>query len=308
VPLAVKGEVLGAMLIEAEDKVSRGQDKRVDIITGIAHQTALAIQNDRLQQEMAKNQNMERDIRLAREIQQGLLPSAMPNLPGWEIAVTYRAAREVGGDFYDFVELPGDRLGLVIADVADKGLPAAIFMVLTRALVHATSQGSLSPGATLTRVNDLLVPDARNGMFVTAAYAIVSWRTGEVTYASAGHNPPLVRRVETNEVERLDGRHGIALGALEDVILHDARASIGYGDYLVLYTDGVTEAYSTSQDAFFGETRFLEAVRSAPAESARMMLESVMCAIDQFVGDMPPSDDLTLLVLHRVDQGPAEEE
>ena len=298
VPLSVKGDVLGVMLT-GETGTSRGfSERRLEITTGIAHQTALAVQNDRLQQEMAEHERLEGELQLAHEIQQAFLPSQLPHPPGWELAVVWRAARQVAGDFYDFLELPGGQLGLVIADVADKGMPAALFMALTRALVRAAALEETSPAAALARANDLLVPDAQHGMFVTAVYAVLSLETGELAYANAGHNPPLLLRSRTRELKRF-GTGGIALGVLEGIRLEERTVSLEPGDHLIFYTDGVTEAFSP-QDEIYSEERLRATIQAADGGSAQAMLDTIDDSVIAFVGDTPPSDDLTLMVLRRL--------
>jgi len=297
VPLSVKGDVLGVMMLE-EAGASRGSpQRRLEIITGIAQQAALAVQDDRFQKERVERERLERELQLAHEIQQSFMPSQSPRLPGWELAFTWRAARQVAGDFYDFFELPGGRLGLVIADVADKGMPAALFMVLTRALVRAAALEEESPAAVLARVNDLLVPDAQRGMFVTAFYGVLSLQTGDLVCANAGHNPPLLLRSRGWEIERLR-TGGMALGVLEGVRLEGQVVRLEPDDYLILYTDGVTEAFS-SQGDLYGEERLRAAIRAAEGGSAQAMLDEIDGSVVVFVGDIAPSDDMTLVVLHR---------
>jgi serine phosphatase RsbU (regulator of sigma subunit) len=299
VPLSVKGDVLGVMLLEEIPAAARRfRERRLEIITGIAQQAAMAVQNDRLQQEMAGRERLERELQLAREIQRTFMPSQLPNLPGWEMAVTWRAAHQVGGDFYDFFELPGGQLGLVIADVADKGMPAALFMALTRALVRAAALEEASPAAALAHVNDLLVPDAQHGMFVTAVYAMLSLETGRLVYANAGHNPPLLVRTRTHEMERLE-RGGMALGVLEGMPMGERAVSLEPGDCVVFYTDGITEAFSPQGDVY-GEDRLRMIIQSADCASAQAMLDTVDDSVIAFVGDNPPSDDMTLMVLRRL--------
>jgi sigma-B regulation protein RsbU (phosphoserine phosphatase) len=214
------------------------------------------------------------------------------------LAVVWRAARQVAGDFYDFFDLPGGRLGLVIADVADKGMPAALFMALTRALVRAAALEEMSPAAALARVNDLLVPDAQHGMFVTAVYAVLSLETGELAYANAGHNPPLLLRSHTRELERF-GTGGMALGVLEGIRLEERSVSLKPGDHLIFYTDGVTEAFSP-QDDLYGEERLQATIQAAAGGSAQAMLDAIDDSVVAFVGDTSPSDDLTIMVLRRL--------
>ena len=297
-PLSVKGDVLGALLV-AEDEQRRGFDeRRLEIITGIAQQAALAVQNDRLQQEMAERERLERELQLAREIQQTFMPERLPDLAGWGLSVTWRAARQVAGDFYDVFELPGLRLGLVIADVADKGMPAALFMALTRTLMRAAATEERSPAKALSRVNRLLVPDAQHGMFVTGLYVILSLETGDAVYANAGHHPPLVFRSDEGRLEQLE-RGETALGVLDGVQFQKRRTGLAPGDYMILYTDGVTEALSPD-GVLYGERRLREVIqRSCRRDSAQETLSEIVDDVAAFVGDQPPSDDLTLMILRR---------
>jgi phosphoserine phosphatase RsbU/P len=180
------------MLVEEAAGGLRFRNRRLEIITGIAQQMALAIQNDMLQKEMVVRERLETEVQLARQIQQTFLPETLPVFTEWELAARWKTARQVGGDFYDVFNLPDNKLGLFIADVSDKGVPAALFMALTRTLVRAAVIETVTPAEALRRVNELLVPDTQQGMFVTAVYAVLDMNKGELTYVNAGHNPPLV--------------------------------------------------------------------------------------------------------------------
>jgi len=298
IPLVVKTDVLGVMVVQESKRARGSSERRFEIIKGIAEQAAIAIQNDRLQQEMSHRERLEQELRLAREIQLSLVPGHVLDLEGWELAAICRPARQVGGDFYDLFDLPKNQLGLVIADVADKGMPAALFMALTRALMRAVASERTSPANVLGRVNALLLPDARDGMFVTAFYAIVSLETGTLTYANAGHNPPMILRSHTREVELLH-TGGIALGVLEDVHLQEHHAFLAPGDYLVMYTDGATEAYSAENGSFYGLERLLATVAAGGYLSAPKLLEAIVQSVDSFSGTTPPFDDLTFVALRR---------
>lgn len=297
-PLSVRGTVLGMMLIGESDRRHSFDERRLEIINGIAQQAAMAIQNDLLQQEMAERERLERELQLAREIQETFMPERLPDPPGWELAVVWQAARQVAGDFYDVLQLPGERLGLVIADVADKGMPAALFMALTRTLMRAAAAEERSPAGALKRVNELLLPDAQRGMFVTGLYAVLSLQTGELTYASAGHHPPLIHRSGDHEVEEL-ARGQTALGVLDDVQFQDHHTVLKAGDAMVLYTDGVTEALSPA-GLFYGEERLLDVIKDSEENSrAQEKLDAILESVTAFVGDNPPADDLTLMVVRR---------
>jgi sigma-B regulation protein RsbU (phosphoserine phosphatase) len=203
----------------------------------------------------------------------------------------------VGGDFYDVFDLPGKRLGLFIADVADKGVPAALFMALTRTLVRAAVTELETPAMAMERVNDLLIPDTSQGMFVTAVYAVLDMERNELTYVNAGHNPPLwVKR--TGEMEKLT-RTAIALGVVTGEPVEQRTIKLESGDNLLLYTDGLTESFDIEGE-FYGEDRLIESIQSNTCTSASDLLDVVEKALLNFVKDVPPADDLTMLVLRRL--------
>ena len=295
-PLSIKNDLFGVLVVEEAPGGLRVRSRRVEIISGIAQQAALAIQNDRLQKEMVARERLETEVQLARQIQQTFIPEVLPSHPNWQLSARWRTARQVGGDFYDVLPLPDDRIGLFIADVADKGMPAALFMALTRTLVRAAAAETSSPAEALRRVNELLLPDTKQGMFVTAVYAVLDWNTGELTYANAGHNPPLwVRR---DAIEKLT-RTGIALGASDDPHMQERTIHLAEGESLLFYTDGLTEAFNLEDD-MFGEERLLRAVGWQESASADDMIQTVESALDDFAGNAPPSDDLTMLAVRRI--------
>ena len=297
VPIAVKEDLYGAMLIEEAASGLRFRARRLEIITGIAQQAALAIQNDLLQKEMVVRERLETEVQLARQIQQTFIPEALPQFPDWELAARWKTARQVGGDFYDVFDLQDNKLGLFIADVADKGVPAALFMALTRTLVRAAIIETASPAEAMKRVNDLLIPDTRQGMFVTAVYAVLDMEKNELTYVNAGHNPPLWAKSD-GKIERLT-RTTIALGVVIGEPVEQRTIKIESGDNILLYTDGLTESFN-AENEFFGEKRLLDAIASNDCDSASNLLDVVERALLNFVQDMPPADDLTMLVLRRM--------
>ena len=179
------------MLLTSGNQTSNSfQERRLEIVTGIAQQIALAIQNERLKQAMVVRERLESEVQLARQIQQTFLPNRLPKWAGWEIAARWQTARQMGGDFYDIFRLSHDRLGLAIADVSDKGLPAALYMTVARTLIRAYAQNARSPAAVLSRVNHPLVADSPYAMYVTAAYAILSPETGELAVCQRRPQPP----------------------------------------------------------------------------------------------------------------------
>lgn len=297
IPIAVKDALYGVMLIEEAPGGLRFRARRLEIITGIAQQAALAIQNDLLQKEMVVRERLETEVQLARQIQQTFIPESLPQFEDWELAARWKTARQVGGDFYDVFDLPNGQLGLFIADVADKGVPAALFMALTRTLVRAAVTDEDSPAEAMKRVNDLLIPDTRQGMFVTAVYAVLDREKSELTYVNAGHNPPLWVK-QDGTIERLT-RTAIALGVVTGEPVEQRTIKFESCDNLLLYTDGLTESFN-AEGEFYGEGRLLESIRSTPCSTAADLLDAVEKSLLNFVQDMPPADDLTMLVLRKV--------
>lgn len=296
-PLMIKGDLYGVMLVEETSEAFRFRQKRIEIITSIAQQVALSIQNEHLQREMVARERLEHEIQLARQIQQTFLPERLPEYPDWELAALWKTARQVGGDFYDVIELPDKQLGLFIADVSDKGMPAALFMALTRTLVRAAVSETSSPAEALQRVNNLIIPNNQQEMFVTAVYAVLSLETGELTYANAGHNPPLWMRNRRGEIESLT-RTGMALGVVEGTLIEERRIHLEPDDNLLLYTDGLTEAFSP-QEELFGVERLRQIIQANLTLTAHELLGTIEAAVNTHMGLLPPDDDLTMLAVRR---------
>ena len=295
-PLNVKDEVFGVLL--AQDKnVTINRERRFELLWGIGQQASLAIQNDILNKEMLDRQRIEREFQLAREIQQTFLPNQMPDTPGWQMDVLWDTARQVGGDFYDYFMLPDKRLAFVIADVSDKGLAASLYMTVTRTLLRAAALEFNTPAKTLEKVNDLLLVNSQNGLFVTTFYGMLSLGDGVLTYTIAGHNPPLITRYQTNDVFVFE-KGGIALGALPNIHLPEKQTVLNPGDCLVLYTDGVTEAFN-SQGVMYGEDRLEHVLSTVIGKSATSVIESINKDLAEFRSDAPLSDDTTILAISR---------
>jgi serine phosphatase RsbU (regulator of sigma subunit)/transcriptional regulator with GAF, ATPase, and Fis domain len=292
------GEILlGVLLLENQNLSGR----RLSLLTGIAHQISLRLENTRLIDEAATRRSFERELLMARNIQSSFLPKTLPTHPGWEVGVTWGMAREVGGDFYDIIPLPdgseGPRWGFVIADVADKGIPAALYMALCRTLVRTVAINRIDPGITLTRVNRLLFADAEAEIFVSLFYAVLEPKTGKLTYANAGHNPPLL--FEPGLRASLLTEHGMVLGVLEEQNYTSFTKSITPGQLLVLYTDGITEATGAGSD-FFGLHRLENLVLGMQKWDAQGVADLIAKRVSIFSGTSELSDDITAVVLHSV--------
>ena len=223
-----------------------------------------------------------------------LLPQHPPYIEGMDLAANNIPAQEIGGDFYDYIPISRGSWGLVIADVSGKGMPAAIFMGLSRTIVRASATDNPSPAAAIKQANELICRDSTSGMFVTLFYAILNAKERKLRYVNAGHNPPLLIR-NGGEVESLRTR-GIALGVTHYIDLQEAERILRPGDTIVFYTDGVTEAINVEEEAF-GERRLIEIVRENSNLPARGIIGKVEEAVVAFAGKEPQFDDITLLVL-----------
>ena len=299
-PLITRRELVGAILVSLPaDGMPLGVRRR-NLLTGIAHQASIAIENDQLYAEAAERQRMERELEMAREIQFSFLPKTQPEEPGWSVGVLWQAARQVGGDFYDFFNLSRtggkSRWGVVIADVADKGVPAALYMALSRTLIRTVGHSGVDPASSLERVNDILLNDSHSDLFVTVIYAVWEPESHCLTYTNAGHNPPLCLRANgAGEVLR---DNNIVLGVLPGVSMDNHTVYLEPGDVMILYTDGVTDAINETEDEF-GMDR-LEAVACANRRRpAPDIVWAIQEAIGDFVGQTPQFDDLTLVIIKR---------
>ena len=248
-------------------------------------------------------QSEKRELALAGQIQANFLPDTLPDVPGWQLAAMLEPARETSGDFYDIIPLPSGRLGILIADVADKGMGAALFMALSRTLIRTYAvEYDTQPELALSAANRRILADTHAGLFVTVFYGVLDTASGELTYSNAGHNPPyLLNARDGDTVQELD-RTGVPLGILDGGTWQQGTAHIAPGDVLLLYTDGITEAQNAQED-FFDEERLREVVRANLGRSARDIQDSVIAQVGAFVGDAPQSDDITLMVVVR---GPTE--
>jgi serine phosphatase RsbU (regulator of sigma subunit) len=298
-PLIAEDDAIGALVIN--DRNPRLiTDDELRFLQLMANQAAIAIESARLQEEERARQRLEEELALGRQIQLSLLPEATPSLPGWQIVAKYRSARQIGGDFYDFLELSKDplRLGMVIADVSDKGVPAALFMAMCRTMIRSIGFSGKNPAHVLVRTNELMLKESRADLFLGAIYAILEPESGRLVYANGGHSRPLWYHHQANEIIELRS-DGIILGMFDEVSIEEKEMMIGPGDILLFYTDGVTDA-TDDTGALYGKDRLLQIIAECKDESAAQIAETVLEAINQFTGPTPQSDDLTILVLKRL--------
>jgi sigma-B regulation protein RsbU (phosphoserine phosphatase) len=306
-PVSARGELAGVMAVACSGPFRFLTERRLSILSGIAGQVSIAVENDRLHQEAAEQERMKQELAVAKRIQISFLPECCPTIPGWELASVWRSAREVAGDFYDFIPLQSahgrdsGRTGIVIADVADKGVPAALFMALSRTLMRTMAITGRPPTEAVAMANNLILADTRSELFVTLFYMILESETGTISYVNAGHPPPLLVRSGTGEVEELR-TSGMAMGVLADEEYEEGSSCIEFGDALILYTDGIPEA-ADGEGRMFGRKRLADVARDHRHEPAERLGDSIEAAVREFVSGAPQSDDLTMVVLKR--QSPA---
>ena len=240
--------------------------------------------------------SIEQELRMARDIQQALLPKDSPRLDSWKISHRYLPAREVGGDFYDFLELPGGRLGLVVGDATGHGMPAALVMATARSMLRAVAQASDSPGEVLRRTNDPLVVDIPPNMFVTCFYGILELSSGRLVYANAGHDPPYLRR-GGGDAEELRAR-GMPLGLMPGMSYEEKDILLEPGNSALLYSDGLVEAHDAGGE-MFGFPR-LRALVAEHGDEEKSLVDSLLEELYSFTEEgWEQEDDITLLVLQR---------
>lgn len=241
--------------------------------------------------------SLQRELDVARQMQQSILPTQFPTGEEFEIFGSMEPARNVGGDFFDVIQLDDGQLGLAIADVSDKGVPAALFMMSSRTLLKGSAIGLKDPGKVLHEVNNLLAEDNESAMFVTLLFAVYDPHTGRLSFANGGHNLPVIFHPDGSSTV-LPYTQGLAVAVLSGVDFEESEVTLAPGDTLVMYTDGVTEAMNDEKEEF-GMDR-LQAVFSGGApKSAEVANEAVFAAVREFVAGAPQSDDITCLTLQR---------
>jgi serine phosphatase RsbU (regulator of sigma subunit) len=305
VPLVSQGELIG--LLNLGPRLSQQEYSADDrkLLSDLATQTAPAVRVAQLvrqqQQEAKERERIEQELKVARLIQQTLLPKALPEIPGYEVAAYYQPAREVGGDFYDFLALDDGRLGLVVGDVTDKGVPAALVMATTRTMLRAAAQRLLTPGEVLQRVNDVLVQDIPPNMFVTCLYAILDPESGRVVYANAGHDLPYRRKAgRQGGAEELRAR-GMPLGLMPGMGYEEKEMVLQRGESVLFYSDGLVEAHDRRRE-MFGFPR-LQGLVGAHRSGGSALISFLLAELARFTGeDWEQEDDITLVTLDRPEE------
>ena len=255
-----------------------------------------------MQKEHTQLESLKGDLAIASEIQQAILPRVFPPFPDLapkiDIAASMTPAKDVGGDFYDLFRIDDNRVGFVIADVSGKGIPAAIFMAVSRTLIRATGIRGGSPADCITYSNRLLAQDSVDCMFVTVFYGIIDVNTGEVTYCNAGHNPPYILK-HKGDISPLPMSTDPMAGAIDGITYHEGTLKLEKGDALVMFTDGVTEAMSTANEEF-GEQRLEDTLEDVAMHNCQQMVDAIKADVAAFAGEAEQSDDITVLALKRL--------
>lgn len=305
VPLAFRERSFGVLAVTnpAGDRPFSATD--FSLIQSLAEQAALALHNAEFLHLQIEKQQLDLDLAVASGIQQMLLPQHTATIPGLAIDSRYAAAQKIGGDLYDIFPLSESRLGVVVADVSGKGIPASLLMAICRTNLRQIAPRFDSPAATLAELNRLLAADMHPGHYITMLYAIIDVAANEVTFARAGHELPLfVRRDRATGGNRADfvRSEGMSLGMVPDEIFLtatvDHREPFAPGDVLVLYTDGLTEAPNDVQKEFSG-ARLADAMRELHARAPREINDGILAAVQRFTGDTPQRDDFTLVTVKR---------
>ena len=293
VPLTMDGQPVGIMNFATEEWQFLSTAD-LQLLSAAGKQVSATLERARLY-DLVRSQKdqLENELEMARMVQASLMPERLPRIPSFSLAATWRAARQVAGDFYDVIRLPKGRWGLVIADVADKGAPAALVMAMTRSLIRSHAQKATSPVHLVTRVNRELCRQSRAGMFVTLFYALLDPQTYRLTYTTAGHNPPILRRAAGELVTLV--RTGMALGVQPEAAYSQSELLLAPGDCLVMYTDGLTEALNPVGQEY--ELAGLQSALHKEAGSAQALLEHLLADLTAFSGPVVPEDDITLCIL-----------
>ena len=297
--LVAGGRLVGTMIVGLKND-PKGKSpfsiRRANILNGIAQQAATAVVNNQLYLESAERWRLQQELDVAHNIQTSFLPETSPDIEGCSVASHWQAARQVSGDFFDFLSLSDGQWGIVIADVADKGVPAALFMALSRTILRTVAFSRFDPAQVLMRVNEIIGREARSDLFVTVFYGVWDPTHQRLVYANAGHNPPLLMQANGDFME-LPG-HGMALGILPEIQLKSNVVNLKPSEAIIMYTDGVTEALNEDLDEF-GMGRLKLAIHGAARDDAGTIVTHITDSVSDHVGGTPQFDDITLIVLKR---------
>lgn len=300
VPLVYQEKVIGLFTLGEMKSGKFYNSQDIDLLNTISNQGAVAIENARLFEENLEKQRMEEELAIAHELQTSMLPATCPQLKGFEIAALSNSAREVGGDFYDFIEIDSDRLGLVIGDVTGKSVSGALVMSSSRSVFRMLSEEKPSVGENMVRANRRIKKDIKSGMFVALLYAVLNANDKSLCLCSAGQTQPVYRSAKTGMTSLLETKGDtFPLGILDEAQYEETQLDLGAGDKIIFYTDGIVEAMNKDEE-LFGFEQLLHIVKESQSSTAESMLDEIMKRVKDFTGDAPQHDDLTVIVLNVV--------
>jgi sigma-B regulation protein RsbU (phosphoserine phosphatase) len=292
-PIISNDEVIGVFDLESDQFNAYSEDD-LEVLMMLASQVAIIIEKVMLHEQLIEKKRLEGQLEVARQVQLALLPPQDPEIAGYDISAYNFPTEEVSGDYYDWVKIYDNQIGVVIADVAGKGVPAAILMAFLRASLRAASHIGYATHISLYKVNYLLWESIERNQFVTAFYAILDADTHSLSYSNAGHNPPLL--VNAAGTSRFIHRGEQPLGMFPDTRYHEYHLELELGDVLVLYTDGATEASSPSGEEF-GRERLAQAVKDIYDRPAREMIASLQMRVLEWTGNAGAGDDVTFFII-----------
>ncbi len=301
-PLIYRRKCLGVLIATAPPGATAFTDGDIKVFHTICEQSAFALYNEVVYLEANEKKRLDHDLEIAREIQSILLPSDPPPVPGYEISGLNIPARQVSGDYFDYLLIDDNRTGVAIADVSGKGVPASLIMAMCRSVIRSQAPAKVSPADLLKQVNRQLYPDIKEDMFISMAYLVLNAHSGDVTMARAGHDPPYVYRAATGRVESLNPKGmalGIDSGEVFDRVCGDFEFTLQPGDYVLLYTDGATEALDAEGDEF-GAERLVHALQASATGSAANVIRRLTDDLKTFVGNYPQHDDITLIAIRKL--------
>jgi sigma-B regulation protein RsbU (phosphoserine phosphatase) len=298
VPLQTDDRVIGLIYLDSPHFVREFTKDDLNLLTVMANVAAIRIEHTRLAEVEQAERLFAKELQQAAEIQQGLLPTRAPQLPGLDLAGYNASCRTVGGDYYDFFAYPDGKVGMLVGDVAGKGMPAALLMSSLQARVQVLFEEPSDLAALVTRLNRIIVSNCPTNRFISFFIGVLDAATGELTYVNAGHNPPLLAHGD-GQVERLEGT-GLVLGILAQARYEQRTCRLAPGDVVVLFSDGVTEASRADVDEEFGEDRLAETLAELRNGSAQSIIESINQRVQDFTAGAPPADDITLVVAKRL--------
>ncbi|MFH1891130.1 MAG: GAF domain-containing SpoIIE family protein phosphatase [Candidatus Zixiibacteriota bacterium] len=293
VPIKADDKIIGAFNVES-DLVDPYSQEDLDFLTVFASQAAVSIERARMYRQIMFNRQFEEQLNVARMIQQTFLPRKNPTVKGFDIAGRNIPSQKVGGDYYDFIQIVDNQIGIAIADVSGKGMPAALIMAAFRASLIAEIRNNYAIRTILQKVNRLLHESMDGGSFVTAVYGVLDCKNRILTFSNAGHNPPILLRKDGTSEELVEG--GLALGILDDRVYEERPVYVGSGDLIVLFTDGVSEATAADGEQY-GEKRIVDNLVDNREKSAEELVQLIIDSVNEFSADDFVPDDLTLIVV-----------